>query len=130
MLKIKNIGKQIFNFGSVGITTNLLAFIVYFILVDQFGFSAFLIVLITSPFFILVNFLSHAFFVFKTKTKRLSKQVFAKYLIQYLILYVANLFGIYTMVNKLGWDPIVSQLLVLGFLSMASFIFLRKLFSS
>jgi len=118
--------KQVSRFGFVGILSNLFGFIAYAVLVGAFGWSAFLAILLVSPVFILLNFVLHQHWVFKSE--KLEGWRFFLYVLQYVLNYFINIFGIYVFVHTYDIDPILSQACLLFLLGIISFCYNKKLF--
>lgn len=118
--------KQVSRFGFVGILSNLFGFISYTVLVGAFSLSAFLAIFLVSPVFILLNFILHQHWVFKSQ--KLKGWHFFLYVLQYILIFFINLFGIYIFVHTYDIDPILSQACLLVLLGIISFCYNRKLF--
>ena len=117
--KFKKYKTEVINYLISGFFLNILGFIIYCYLTIKLEIKATISITILYLIMIPIYFISQNFFVFKKN--KIKKMKILKFLINLLIFYILNIILIFILTEKLNFDQIISQFLILILLITLNF---------
>lgn len=121
---MNNFYQFLLRFGISGIIINVLGFLFYIFLLEFFNFPPIIALSISSPVIICSYYLSQCLFVFR---KKLSVQNLSKFLLNFLLFFLLNIFLLSVFTENSNLNPIIIQLFILIFLNLLNFFIQKKL---
>lgn len=117
--KFKKYKTEVINYLISGFFLNILGFIIYCYLTIKLEIKATISITILYLIMIPIYFISQNFFVFKKNN--IKKMRILKFSINLLIFYILNIILIFILTEKLNFDQIISQFLILILLITLNF---------
>ena len=117
--KFKKYKTEVINYLIAGFFLNILGFIIYCYLTIKLEIKATISITILYLIMIPIYFISQNFFVFKKNN--IKKMRILKFSINLLIFYILNIILIFILTEKLNFDQIISQFLILILLITLNF---------
>jgi putative flippase GtrA len=112
------INSQFLRYALSGLILNCLGFIAFVVLVEYLNFSPIMSASIQYPIINCIYYLMQTYFVFN---KKINAKNILQFLLNLLFLYFINIIALFTCVEILNLDAILSQFLILVILVLINF---------